>query len=660
MMSLPPEILRPVAARPDADAPRLAAADWLAAHGHADAAAFVRLQVAYALRRDRPEDERRADRRRMWELLAPNLDTWIGDLRERQGEGVEFRFVRGFLETIEVRQPLAEGFGPSLHCAPLLREVECSGAGSLPAACLADFVGMPDLRTLSLALVGKPDWNTVFRLGHLLRLERLRLADAATGKNLFTADTAQQFERHRVRWLRRLPEETQGVLARIQLAQTGHTTELGPRPFPMTGDWQIRLAQALPEVGRLRLDRPGPGLLARLPKLPIPERLSLTHFDGRAARPVPDWPGLRELSVSGLAGEGGLPVGPLEWPRLPDVEHLAVERVRAGEGGPLIEPASAPTLRTLAWRDSGLTDADLARLKAMPRLREADFAGNALSAKALDFLVNRAMAELVLVRVSGSALLPAMDRHDSPRGWPVVLTGETDDPETIAARLNAHGGMSEAPGIGRMWVPNWMPAGSAANGAFLWREWDAPRTRTRSTRDPATIRLAPLSSLPPSARRWPKGGGEALQDPDDQGRVWRASDPVYEYLFVEWSPDGPLAGLRLDAMWGKDRLIPWAAVASQLARTVQAAVADALAEDADADAPPHSSGLSAFDLDVLDEATAPADPPTGPESKPEISLDIPPWGAEDLAYGALNADSDEDARPAAEPEGEDLSDFKFG
>src|SRR3954465_2404494 len=88
---------------PDDDAPRLVYADWLAAHGEADRAEFIRLQIRLA-RMSPGDPEEREARLRAEELGQTHHVEWGNHLP--QFEGVRWRvFQRGFISVVEFDDP---------------------------------------------------------------------------------------------------------------------------------------------------------------------------------------------------------------------------------------------------------------------------------------------------------------------------------------------------------------------------------------------------------------------------------------------------------------------------------------------------------------------------------------------------------------------------
>src|SRR5438477_12296826 len=75
------DFLMAILADPDADAPRLAYADWLEEDGDADRAEFIRVQCALA---SMPENERAFHplRPREAELLREHGETWLRPIRD--------------------------------------------------------------------------------------------------------------------------------------------------------------------------------------------------------------------------------------------------------------------------------------------------------------------------------------------------------------------------------------------------------------------------------------------------------------------------------------------------------------------------------------------------------------------------------------------------
>src|SRR4051794_19333399 len=86
-------LLAAVLAAPDADAPRLAYADWMAKHGQPERAEFIRLQVERA-RRPFRDLERLYPGERERALLAAHGEAWLAPLPERVRPCVTFE--RGF------------------------------------------------------------------------------------------------------------------------------------------------------------------------------------------------------------------------------------------------------------------------------------------------------------------------------------------------------------------------------------------------------------------------------------------------------------------------------------------------------------------------------------------------------------------------------------
>src|SRR5438270_1476016 len=75
------DFLMAILADPDADAPRLAYADWLEDDGDADRAEFIRVQCALAAM---PDGERKYHplRRTEAHLLKQHRDTWLQPIRD--------------------------------------------------------------------------------------------------------------------------------------------------------------------------------------------------------------------------------------------------------------------------------------------------------------------------------------------------------------------------------------------------------------------------------------------------------------------------------------------------------------------------------------------------------------------------------------------------
>jgi uncharacterized protein (TIGR02996 family) len=91
---------------PDDDTPRLVYADWLAEHGDAARAEFIRVQIALAAL-DRHDPDAQPLFRRQGELWQQHRENWLAELPELP-EGIAWgEFRRGFID--EVRASSAEG-----------------------------------------------------------------------------------------------------------------------------------------------------------------------------------------------------------------------------------------------------------------------------------------------------------------------------------------------------------------------------------------------------------------------------------------------------------------------------------------------------------------------------------------------------------------------
>jgi uncharacterized protein (TIGR02996 family) len=113
-------LLAAITAAPDDDAPRLAYADWLDEHGHADRAEFIRVQCRIA--RGAEWGQHQELLRRETALLGRYRKEWLGPLRKLLPSSTG-TFSRGFVEHVETEAAHYLRAAPELYRLFPLRDV---------------------------------------------------------------------------------------------------------------------------------------------------------------------------------------------------------------------------------------------------------------------------------------------------------------------------------------------------------------------------------------------------------------------------------------------------------------------------------------------------------------------------------------------------------
>ena len=123
-MSAEQALLRSVLEAPDEDAPRLVYADWLEENGQGERAEFIRLQIDLA---NDPQDspKRREKAFRARQLLDAHKE-WGGLLRRAVHE---MRFIRGFVEKIDLSGEVMGAYSPDLFATTPVRRLGVTGLG---------------------------------------------------------------------------------------------------------------------------------------------------------------------------------------------------------------------------------------------------------------------------------------------------------------------------------------------------------------------------------------------------------------------------------------------------------------------------------------------------------------------------------------------------
>lgn len=175
-MSIEAAFLEDVIANPDDDGPRLVYADWLEDHGQAERAEFIRVQIALA-RMDPAAPGREALLVRERELLSVHAIAWAEPLR---GLVSEWRFERGFIEHVQMEQPVnQDGLErlPDLFRLAPVRALALAGycAQTVPAL-LANEPVLTRLRYLDLFYldgISREGFHQLLRSSSLSGLETL-------------------------------------------------------------------------------------------------------------------------------------------------------------------------------------------------------------------------------------------------------------------------------------------------------------------------------------------------------------------------------------------------------------------------------------------------------------------------------------------------------
>ncbi len=339
------DFLQAITSDPDADAPRLAYADWLEETGDAPRAELIRVQCALAAL---PEGEREFHplRQREEELLEQHRDEWLQPLRELlrpvaarpagwlgwlrrpapPGLGSP-RFCRGFVESAAADPVAFLRHGATLMCRTPLRKLvldvrsTADGTGTLRA--LTECPHLRPLRSLTLSThcLSADEMRRLVGCPHLAGLTGLRLwceaVDRAAAEVLAGS----------------------GLLGRLESLEV-----LGVRANPTP--WADAVLEAPAARGLTALSvhalEGDTGLLRRLsgsPPFPRLAELSLAQLavGDRSLREFLDWlpPSLTGLDLWGMGLGDRAATSLARWPRLGQFRVLALKCNRVSDPGAL-------------------------------------------------------------------------------------------------------------------------------------------------------------------------------------------------------------------------------------------------------------------------------------------------------------------------------------